>query len=150
MQIILEGSRFTDRSWLQAHQAPVEMLPHLSEADTDFARRHGVSDEEYARKLYAGLLSEPELAALVERLGLVLAGFLGDFLPGAVVVSITMQTARGMFSVVADHGGRDFSFSVRESVVNDLFEGGDAAALDKLRRIVELAALPFAGRRIAS
>ena len=150
MQVFLEGARFTDSSWLRAQQAPVEMLPTLSEAQLREAERGGASKEWFARSLYAGILAEPEWEERIKRVGAILESLLAEDLPGAVISSITLQTSRSLFRVVGEVKGQEFTFSVREEVVDDLLDGGDGDAFSRLQRIVQMVALQYGSEAKAS
>jgi hypothetical protein len=150
MQAFMEGARFTDASWLRAQQAPAELLPRLSEAQLREAAWSGASEERYARSLYAEVLAEPEWAERIKRVGAVLAALLAEKLPGATLCSVTLQTSRGLFRVQGEVGGREFTFAVREEVVDDLLDGGDGDAFDRLKRIVEMVALQYRSEAKAS
>lgn len=148
--MLVEGPKFTSQSLSLAHAAPSELLPGLTEEQKQIALSFRMSEDSYARDLYACQLAEPEWAGIIERLGYLLKSFLNTSLPGALLQSITWQTHQETFRVLVKIGGHSFQFSVRESVVNDLFDGGDKGALDRLSRIVEMASLPCRVQQRAS
>jgi hypothetical protein len=150
MQIVIEGSRSTDRHWLQAQQVPAEMLPHLTEEQRRIARNFGVADETYARSVYAGELSQPAWAEKTRRLGQILESFMRSRILGAEVFQVTLQTAQGLFEVRAKVSGEEFAFQVQEDLVDELMEGGSEEALNRLQRIVEFALLPVGEKARAS
>ncbi len=150
MQMFVEGPRFTSQTLMQAQAAAPELLPVLTDQQKRIAQDLRLSEDAYARDVYAGLLAEPEWTSVIERLGFLLRSLLDKYLPAASIRSITWQTSREMFRVAADHGGRLVEFSIREGVVNDLFSGGDKEALDRLGRIVEMASLPYVAQQRVS
>ncbi len=150
VDVILEGSSFTAETLSRAHYAPRDLLPALTEAEKDEAQRSGWTEEEYARSVYAQQLHEPEVLEIVDRLAHLLNGFLAAYLPDAVLARITVSVPRGLYRISVDYRDQVFHFSVRGSVVSDLFESGDEQALERLKRIVEMAVLPYVQKRQAS
>jgi hypothetical protein len=150
MHIVIEGYRSTDQDWLKAQQTPSDALPRLTEEQKQIASTFGASSETYARSLYAGELSQRVWEDKAKRLGQILESLMTSRIPDAEVLRVTLQTSRGVFEVVARAAGSEFKFRVQEDVADELMEGGDADALDRLRRIVEFALLPLAGKARAS
>lgn len=65
-------------------------------------------------------------------------------------MSITWHMDQESFRVAADNEGKQFNFVVREKVVMDLFEAGDGDALERLERLVDVAAMPYVSQQLAS
>ena len=110
MEFFIEGPRFTNQSLMQANAAPPEALPVLTDEQKRIASEMRMSEESYARDLYAYALAEPEWMSVLKRLGILLNAFFEESLPGTLLQSLTWRTSYEMFQVLADWKGHPFAF----------------------------------------
>ena len=127
-----------------AHEAPLSSLPSLTDEELEEARGSYWSEEQFARSKAAGEIGAHEWAERVQALGVLLQALLKERDSEATLHSLLLETLRGRYRAVASVGAREFWFVIREEVVDDLLEAGKADALASLRRIVEVAVLPYA------
>ncbi len=144
MQIHIEGTRATDQSWWTAMNAAVSQLPPLTEAEKQSVQRTSWSEKRYARSVYAGLLALPDLEEPVKGVGRLVQALVKECAGHAALLKLTFQTLQGVYQATAEIDGQRFHFSFREELLESVTMAGDAEALASLRRIIELAVLPFA------
>ncbi|MHB1699466.1 MAG: hypothetical protein ACYCSN_04895 [Acidobacteriaceae bacterium] len=113
-------------------------MPQLTAAEKIVAGKFGQSDEEYARSRYATELTDFDLAARAQRLGEFVQRVMQESLPDAVVERVWLKTFEGKFRLDCAIGGVASPIFIEEELVDDLFEGGDSLAEEKIRRIVNL------------
>ncbi len=143
MEIWVEGMRATEQSRSAAYHAPASDLPGLTFQERNRALASGWTEERYARTKYAGELGAREWAKRVETVAVLLQDLLEQRAPASKLLSLTLNTSRGIYRATAEVGNASLEFQVRENVVDDLIEAGDAEALSRLRRVVEIATLPY-------
>ena len=127
MEIWVDGPRATDESRSAARQAAPSDLPALTDEERMSARRSGWTEHHYARTKYAGELGALEWAKRAQPIGVLLDSFLKERVPEAFLVSLTLKTLRGVYRGVASIQGKEVEFHVREALVDDLLEAGDAS-----------------------
>jgi hypothetical protein len=149
MRVIVTGWRSSNEDWLQAQQQPVQELPRLSGDQKATAAKLGISEEDYARSVYASELSRRELSAKGERFGELLQTVMRERRPDASVHTIELRTFDGTFQIVAIAGNRDVRFRIGEELVDNLLGSGSKELEANLARIVDLN-LPSTGTMRAS
>ncbi len=143
MDVWVDGPRETESSRKAAHSASVSDLPHLTDQERTEAQALRWPEEFYARNKLAGEMGAREWAQRAEALGFLLQGLLQDRDSRAVLESVLLETRRGRYRATVCLGGSTFWFAVREEVVDDLMEAGKLEALENVKRIVDIAALPY-------
>ncbi len=138
-RIAVDGMRFSARCLDEARSIPANELPPLSDPQREGAKSMGISEEEYARSLVAGERTWNLLLEKTERLANFLQERLALFANDAKLRSVILRTFDEKFDVEVLLHTQAVHLSVRESVVDDLFEAGSAEADSSLNRILELA-----------
>lgn len=138
-RIAVDGMRFSAKGLDEAHSIPVNELPPLSDPQREAAKSMGISEEEYARSLVAGERTWTVLLEKTERLANFLQQRLTLFANNVKLGSVILRTFEDKFDVEVLLHGQVVHLSIRESVVDDLFEAGSEEAESSLNRILELA-----------
>jgi hypothetical protein len=132
----VDGTRTSADEWSQARSIPKEDLPPLSDPQRAAAKSLGVSEEAYARMVFASERTSKKLLTKTERL----ARFLAEKLRGAgskaTVEDVTLRTLENRFDVAIKLNGDVIPLRIDEDVVDDLFESGSAEADQRLARIL--------------
>lgn len=136
MQVQLRGGRTTDEAWLKAQRAPLEDLPGLTDDDRRDARSGNSSDEQYARRMYAEQLAEPELAEKAGKVGRLVWNWLAENGIEGTVDFVKFDTLRGLFQVRVDGKESQQRIEILEDTVDDLLRSGSRAAVESIDRLL--------------
>jgi hypothetical protein len=136
MRLGVDGMRTNAGEWSRAQSIAREELPPLSDPQRAAAKSLGISEEAYARMIFAeertgsGLLTKTEMFArlLVEKLR--------QLRSNATVETVVLRTLENRFDIAIRLNGDVIPLRVNEDVVNDLFESGSYAAERRLSRIL--------------
>lgn len=139
VKIGVDGMRFKTSYSEWAQSIPKDELPPLSDPQRTAAKNLGVSEEAYARNLAVGERTWNELLEKTRRLVDFLQSRLAQFAKDAKLETAILRTVERMFDIEVQLGNRILPMRIRESVVDDLFEGGSEQAEKNLNRILETA-----------
>ena len=132
--------------WKRALEVPIGELPALTDQQKAFAKDFGMSDEQYARSIWAGLYSEALFRRYAEKLGefLQAAG-----LPSEIdVVEISYDGSKNKFHCyLKKNDGQTIPMVIDANIVIHPFETGDektlSDAMQRVKRAAEMAISPI-------
>jgi len=139
VKIGVDGMRFKTSYSESARSIPKDELPPLSDPQRAAAKNLGVSEEAYARNLMVGERTWNELLEKTRRLADFLQPRVAQFAKDAKLETAILRTVERKFDIEVRVGGRILPVGIRESVVDDLFEGGSEQAERNLNRVLEIA-----------
>ena len=136
-------------NWKRALEVPRNELPNLSDEQRSFARDFGMSDEEYARSVWAGRSSEALFKRYAEQLG----RFLEDAgLPADIeMIEVAYDGWKNKFYCsLKKRDGEAIPLVIDANVVIRPLETGDdeglRSAAQRVKRAAELALSPMSQR----
>jgi hypothetical protein len=138
MEVYVRGTRLSTQDWLRAQQIPANELPSLNEEQKVEARRTNRSDEEFARRDYAGSLSQQRLLQKMLRFGRWLNRKAEERDPSAKIESITLDTLAGRIEVSARVSGESFEFEIDEDLIERFLTTGSAESERSIFRILDV------------
>ncbi|HKW62727.1 MAG TPA: hypothetical protein VJN89_09305 [Candidatus Acidoferrum sp.] len=138
MEIIIDGWRAGDEERKEAARVPVKDLPALTEEQKKVAKRMGISEEDYARSTYAGRQNQDRLIEKTKKFERLLQRKL-EGRQGVELRRIRLDVLRHQYEVLASEGERQFSFFVKEDLIDDLFQSGSQGLEQNLERILDYA-----------
>jgi hypothetical protein len=139
MDVVISGSRSSSNDWHASNLVPVSELTPLTPEQKEVVRKLGISEEGYARSVFAEHLTRVELEQRARRLGALIERWCEARIPKVSVTQVWLKTFEGRFRVeLASEGHVELVF-LEEEVVDDLFDSGSERAEHQLRRAVELA-----------
>jgi hypothetical protein len=126
MEIIIDGWRAGGEDRKQAQSISASLLPPLSEAQKEVARKMGISEEDYARSAYAGRLNQERLLEKTRRFAEILDGRVRSKIKGARIERIRLVTIEHEYRIEISVNGKKILFRVSEEMVDEFIEGGSA------------------------
>lgn len=135
MEIIIEGWRAGGEERREA--ASARKLPALTDAQRSAARRMGISEEDYARSVYAGKLNQQRLLEKTDRFAEILKVRLRSVAPAAVIQRIRLDTIKREYRIEIYVEGKKVLFRVAEDMVDDFMERGFAETRRKIEQNLE-------------
>lgn len=139
-KIIVQGYRTSVNEWDRARRAGKEELPKLTEEQKAFARKVGVSEEDYARKVLAGRYGSERLAAEAERFGRLVQEVLADFKSQQraeiEITDVFYSAFDREFTCHFREGSKEFSCYVSSILVADHLDSGDVKLKERIKHLV--------------
>ncbi len=139
VKIGVDGMRFSTRYTDEARSIPPDQLPPLSDPQRAAAESMGVSEEAYARNLVVGEKTWNELLEKTKRLADVLQHRLAELATEAKLETVILRTFDRTFDAEIRLEDRTLPVRIRESIIDDLFEGGSEQAKVNIDRILGIA-----------
>ena len=137
MEIIIDGWRAGGEERREAASAPVYQLPVLTDEQKAVARKMGISEEDYARSVYAGRRNQERLIEKTRRFSAILEDRLKLKMPGAHIERIRLLTIEHEFRIEIYIEGRKVIYRVAEDMVDDYMEKGFAEVGQKIEQNLE-------------
>jgi hypothetical protein len=138
MEIRVDGNRSSIENWARAQAAPPQELPKLTEEQRIVAGKLGLSDESYARSLYAGDLERKNLEKKARQAAQLIERLASQRIPGLRVDDVWLKTfdRKLRFDVVLN--GSSALIFVSEDLIDELFENGSTSAEEQIARIIDV------------
>jgi hypothetical protein len=137
MEVIIDGWRAGGEDRKQALSVPANMLPPLSEAQKEVAKKMGISEEDYARSAFAGKLNQDRLLEKTRRFAEILNAKLRSKLNGARIERISLLTVEHEYRIELAASEKKVLFRVSEEMVDDFVERGFADIGQLIERNLE-------------
>lgn len=138
MEVFVRGARSSSRDWSIAQRVPSSELPQLSEEQKAEARRGNVSDESYARTLYAQELTGKATLQRLLAFGRWLEAKLEEMSPGCKISSVELTTWDGKLWIRGENDHDTFSFDLDEEVVERFLTTGAADLEGAILRVAKI------------
>jgi hypothetical protein len=138
MDILVRGSRSNTRDWATAQRAISNELPQLDEKQKAEARRGNVSDEAYARTIFAEQLTRQRLMQRLLKFGLWLNARIEGRNPGVRIASVELDTLAGRIEITLSEGGEKFDFEIDEDLVERFLTSGSAESESAIFRLLDV------------
>jgi hypothetical protein len=138
MQVTIRSPRTFSTEWERAYNVPRDQLPPLAPEDKERARSLHMSDEEYARNQLATEWSAKKQLARTARIARFLQQKLEAIDSRARIEQVVLDALLGKYEVEISINGSRMPATIRESVVDELFEAGSPDAEQRISRILEL------------
>lgn len=119
--------------WKRAMAAPRSELPPLSEQQREVARKFGVSDEEYARGVLAGLYGEERMRCRGERLGELVESILQGLGAPYRLAAIKAEMFNGRWVCRIETPERIANVAVPRELADDVLDSGATEEIDMLK-----------------
>jgi hypothetical protein len=138
MDISVRGSRSSAQDWVRAQQIPASQLPPLDEEQKAAARRENVSEENYARSIYAARLTEQKLLQRMLKFGRWLNARIEERDPKASIDAVELDTWTGKLRISGKSGTDPFFFDLDEDLVERYLITGAADLERSIQRVLEI------------
>jgi uncharacterized protein (DUF4415 family) len=138
MEVFVRGSRSSAQDWARAQQIPADQLPPLDEQQKAEARLIHRSEEDFARRAYAGQHSQQRLLQRMLRFGRWLNTKVEERSPGSQIEAIELDTLRGKLEICALADGEQIDFEIDEDVVERFLTAGSDEAEKSLFRLLDV------------
>jgi hypothetical protein len=122
--------------WRRAMQAPGSVLPKLSDAQKEVARKFKISEAEYARGVLAGLYGNKRMRQRAQRLGERVQAVLEEEGRGDRVIAVRYQMDRLRWILTLRTAEREVNVAVPGEVADDVLDWGLGDQVQDLRRRV--------------
>jgi hypothetical protein len=134
--------------WRKAQQAAQSELPQLTAEQKEVARKFGITEEEYARNVLAGLYGRQRMRDRAQALGEAVQDVLEGRGRGERVTALFRDMDRLAWVVRIETRERDVDVLVSQELADDLFDSGSEAERERLRaRVVSCLENELAKRR---
>jgi len=139
-RVVVPGLRSTVHDWRRAMDAPASELPDLNPAQKDFAKRFGISEEEYRRSYLAGLYGERRMQQTAEKLGQIVAEILSGLGTNLELLAVKNDFDMDLWIFrVRKIGDTVVDIPVSDELGADLLDSGLPEYRNDLRRLIEKA-----------
>jgi hypothetical protein len=138
MEVFVRGSRSSAQDWVRAQQIPANQLPPLDEKQKAVAEREKATEEDYARSVYAGHLSQQRLLQRTLHFGRWLNEKAEERNPECHVDSVTLDTWVGRYQISVSGGEEAVDFEIDEELVERFLTTGSAELENAIFRLLEV------------
>jgi hypothetical protein len=138
MEVLIRGSRSSRRDWATAQRASLDELPQLDERQKAEARRGNVSEEVFARTIFAEQLTQQSLLQRLLRFGRWLNARVKERDPGAQIESLELDTLAGRIQIVLSAAREKFDFEMDEDLVERFSTTGSAESESSIFRLLDV------------
>lgn len=138
MEVFVRGSRSDSRDWLTAQSVSSIELPQLDQKEKEQARLGHISEERYARTIYAERLTQKRLLQRLQRFGQWLNTKVEERNPAAQIESLELDTLSGRIEVSIAVSGEKFDFEMDEDLVESFLTTGSADSEVAIFRLLEV------------
>jgi hypothetical protein len=138
MEVYVRGARSSSRDWVRAQEIPASELPPLDEKQRAAARRENISEERYARTVYAQQLTGQATLRRLQKFGHWLEGKIQERNSGGRIDSIELDTFSGKLHIEGVTGKEPYSFELDEDLVERFLTTGDADLESGILRVAEI------------
>jgi hypothetical protein len=136
MQILIDGNRSTNESWLVAHRVSEQELPAITPEEETVAGKLSISTDDYRRSKYAAELTKRELESRALKIGQIVENWLRNRNISAEVESVWLKTFDGKFRIDVKVAGKIEYLHISEDLVDDIFDSGSREAQQSLDRLL--------------
>jgi len=138
MDVFVRGARSSSRDWSAAQRAPLDDLPQLNDEQKAEARRGNLSEEAYARTLYAQQLSGQTMLQRLLRFGQWLNAKIEERNPGFRVERVELATLSGRIEISLSEGGEAFDIEIDEDLVERFLTTGSSESENSIFRLLDV------------
>jgi len=146
MEIFVRGARSSSQDWSAAQNVPVSELPSLDEKQKAEAKRGHVTEEAYARSLYAASLTQQKTLRRLLQFGRWLNTKIVERCPDGNIEAVCLDTLAGRLEIGASADGEKIDFEIDEDLVDRLLTAGSEEAEKSIYRVLDIY---FSQRQIA-
>jgi len=138
MDVFVRGSRSTARDWAAAQRVSPNDLPQLDEKQRFEAQRGNVSEEVYARTIFAEKLTRERLLQKMLKFGRWLNAKVEERNPGVQIVSVELDTLSGRIEITLSTGGETIEFEMDEDLVEEFLTAGSSESESSIFRLLDV------------
>jgi len=138
MEVFVRGSRSSSRDWSAAQGVPLSELPPLDEQQKAEAVRGHVTEEAYARSMYAANLTGQKTLRRLAQFGRWLSTKIEERNAASQIKSLDLDTLAGKLEVRALAGGEEIDFEIDEDLVDRLLTAGSEEAEKSICRLLDV------------
>jgi hypothetical protein len=132
-EVLVSDYSSSVEEWKRAMVAPRSELPPLSEQQREVARKFGVSDEEYARGVLAGLYGEERIRSRGEQLGELVETILQGLGPTYRLAAIKAEMFNGRWICRIMTPEKIANVAVPRELADDVLDSGVREEIDRLK-----------------
>lgn len=136
VQILVDGSRSSTESWVQAYRMPVEELPSISQDEQSVAGKLAIPPDDYRRSKYAADLTKQQLELRASKVGQLVQNWLRLHGIKAETTAVWLKTFEGRYRVEVRIGDQVHSFFLAEETMDDLLDAGSQEAQQKFEVVL--------------
>ena len=138
MEVLIRGSRSSRRDWATAQRAPLDQLPQLDERQRAEARRGNVSEEAFARTIFAEQLTQQSLLQRLLRFGRWLNARVQERDPVIQIENLDLDTLAGRIQISLSAAGEKFDFEMDEDLVERFLTTGSSDSESSIFRLLDV------------
>lgn len=135
-QIFVSDLASTPEEWGQALNAPSKDLPELSEEQKAVAKKFGISNEDYARGLKAGLLGNARQRKRAEALGEEVKRIITGLGQQYRLLAVFWEESRLRWLLRVQTPDKIVGVPVSFELADDVLDSGILSEIERLRRII--------------
>jgi hypothetical protein len=134
-EIIVSDHTTSVEEWDRAQRAPRSELPKLDGEQKDMAKKFGISEEEYARSVLAGLYGDERMKSRARRLGQVIQRMLGGLGKGPYrVTAVVAEMFKGRWVVSLRGDDTRVNVAIPRELADDVLDSYTTDDITELKR----------------
>jgi hypothetical protein len=138
MEVFVRGARSDSRDWSAAQGVSLTDLPRLTEKEKEDARQGNMSEERYARKVYAEGATQKKLLQRLLKFGEWLNARAEERNPGVQIEKVELYTLSGRIEITLLAGGETVDFEMDEDLVERFLTTGSAESESAIFRLLDV------------
>jgi len=138
MDVFIRGSRSNTRDWATAQRVSSDELPQLDEKQKEEARRGNVSEEVYARTIFAERITQQRLLQRLLKFGTWLDSKVKERNPSVRIEAVELDTLAGKIEITLSGNGERFDFEIDEDLIERFLTTGSADAESSIFRLLDV------------
>jgi hypothetical protein len=131
-EIYIPGHSSSVAEWRKAQQAPPSELPELTARQKEVAQKFGITEEEYARNVLAGLYGGQRMRERAQALGEAVQKVLEGLRRGERVIAVSRDMDRLSWVVRIETRKKDVDVFVSQELADDLFDSASEEERERL------------------
>jgi len=132
-QIRIPGYSSSADEWRKAQRAPTSELPQLTGEQKEVAQKFGVTEEEYARNVLAGMYGRQRMRNRAQALGEAVQDVLQGLSGGYRVVAVSRNVDRLGWVVRIETSKEDVDVFISQEMADDFLDSGSTDDKERLR-----------------
>ncbi len=138
MEVFVRGARSSAQDWARAQRTPISEIPPLDEKQKAEALRGNVSEEAYARNVYAEHLTQQNLLQKMLRFGRWLNEKVEERNPDCHIETVELDTWGGRLQIRVISRREIVDFEIDEELVDRFMTTGSAELEKSIYRLLEI------------
>ncbi len=131
--VFVSGLSSSVEEWRRALNAPPSELPELNAEQKEIVRKFGITEEEYARGLLAGLYGQERMQKRGRQLGRAVEAILGDLGVGYQLKAVIAEMTKGRWVARIQTPEKIVNVAIARELADDIVDSNTVQDQEKLR-----------------